>query len=72
VLLDWLFRVLPDVPGKLVASDYLVFAGLGDFEIRIGCLAADNADVLEILDSSLVRIINVDRHFEVAILCNDS
>ena len=60
VLLDRLFRILPDVASELITSDHLILSTLSNLEIRIGSLAADNADVLKVFNGCLVRIININ------------
>lgn len=68
MLLHGLLRILPDVARQFVTSDHLIFARLGHFEIRTGCLAADYADVLEVFNRLSVSVINVYRHFQGAVL----
>jgi len=67
MLLNGLFRILVDMAGQFVTSDNVEFAILGHFEVGVGRLAADDADVLQVLNGLFVRIIDVHRHLQVTI-----
>ena len=68
IFLDGLFGVFPDIVGKFVTGNDVVFARLGHLQIGIGRLAADDADTLEILNSLFVCFIQVDGHFQSTVL----
>lgn len=72
MLLDRLFRILPDMVGEFVASHNVEFPILRHLEIWFRRLAADDADVLKIFNRLSICVIDVDRHLQVTILRKSS
>ncbi len=68
MLLDRLFGVFPDIAGQFVTSHDVIFAVFRRFQVGIGGLTTDDADLLKVMNCLLVRVVDVDRHFEGTVL----
>ena len=65
---DFSLSFIPHMPLELVALDHLEFTGLSGLEVGRRCLAANNADVLEVRNRLGIGLVDVDGEDTAAIL----